>query len=815
MTGVAVVIPCFNRGRTLRATLESVLAQTRPAAEIVIVDDGSDDLFTRQALSQIQSEGIWVVRTPKRGVASARNVGVSLTSAPYVAVLDADDCLDPTCVARLAAVLDERQDLDFITCERQLFENDDSTGATPHWDWVQTLSRDGSHTSTMFRRIVWDAVQGFDPALDGCEDMDFRLTALERNCRGDVLPEPLVRSRVQKGSRSPQAIESRRYVETMDRIHHKHPPPTHEAAVGLLVAKDRFLAEQRSHQQHLEGRKAVLEQTIRVLRDHVAVATTELAAAGKDAIDWGDLRQTAPISPVWGLDRGKPVDRYYIEGFLESHRRAIRGSVLEVKDSFYTRHFGGDRVSRSDVVDIDDTNPQATIVADLARIDGLPEETYDCFILTQTLHIIYDIKAVVAAAYRTLKPGGVLLCTVPCASRINFEDGGLEDGDFWRFTEASARALFSEAFPLECLEITSFGNLRVCAAFLHGLAVHEVACDVLDHLDPWFPLMCGIRATKPAPSVPADVGTPGRADPARQRAAILLYHRVGSRVPDTHGLCVDVSDFRDHMRHLRERYVPMALDDLVTALRRESAPPNAVAVTLDDGYLEHLTVVSPILLESGIPATFFVNTERLDQPHENSWDVLERILMSDGPLPDELDLYMDGRWVRPTRTAADRARVQTDLIEMAYPLAASERDNLVRRVSDWSGLALEPRETHRPMTSGEIRRLASRTGHSIGAHSVHHLSLPNHGIAVQIEQAVACKRELEDVLGRAVESFSYPYGVWRGETVLAVRAAGFSLATTVEGRVARPGCERLLLPRIEIKRCGLSDFAERMERLFR
>ena len=97
-----------------------------------------------------------------------------------------------------------------------------------------------------------------------------------------------------------------------------------------------------------------------------------------------------------------------------------------------------------------------------------------------------------------LSPGGVLLCTIPAVSRVNYEDGGLEHGDFWRLTAAAVKRLFEQLPQVERLEVKTYGNVRTCAAFLYGLAAEELPADVLDHHDPWFPLLHGVRVVKRA-----------------------------------------------------------------------------------------------------------------------------------------------------------------------------------------------------------------------------------------------------------------------------------------------------------------------------
>ncbi len=494
----------------------------------------------------------------------------------------------------------------------------------------------------------------------------------------------------------------------------------------------------------------------------------------------------------------------YIEGFLERHHQDISGRVLEVKDAYYTTRFGAARVTHADVIDVDTSNAAATIMADLTDGEGaIPSAAYDCFVLTQTLHIIYDIQAVLATAFRVLRPGGVLLCTVPCVSRISFEDGGLDNGDFWRFTEASIRRVMAEAFPVEAVEVTTHGNVLVCAAFLLGLDPGEVPAGALDDTDRAFPLICCVRAVKPPATSAASAEPPGlvldaRAVHARPSGAVLLYHRVGARQPDVHDLCVDVGVFREHMRHVRDECQPMALGDLVQAARQGRLPARAVAVTFDDGYLEHLTVVSPILVEYGIPATFYLNTDRFDLAHEAWWDLLERALLTGVPLPPTLDVHGDGALVRGTTTEAERRATHRALMEAAYPLPADARRALLDRVCDWSGLDLSPRPSHRTLTVDEAVRLSAQPDHHIGAHTVHHLCLPRQPYEVQVREMADCKVALQRALRQPVDNLAYPYGEYSRETVEAARVCGFARAVTVEPGVVGVGTERLLLPRLEI-----------------
>ncbi len=206
----------------------------------------------------------------------------------------------------------------------------------------------------------------------------------------------------------------------------------------------------------------------------------------------GTLRRTAPLSDHWGRERGRPIDRYYIEDFLAARRGAIRGRVLEVLNADYTDRFGVG-VEQRDVLDVDPANERATLVADLAEADEIPDNLFDCFILTQTLQYIYDLRGAVGHAHRILRPGGTLLCTVPTTSRIGRRE---LDREYWRLTAAACERIFRDTFTGGDVEIRSRGNVLTGIAFLVGMAAEELSRRELEFDDPFFPLLVTVYARK-------------------------------------------------------------------------------------------------------------------------------------------------------------------------------------------------------------------------------------------------------------------------------------------------------------------------------
>ena len=248
----------------------------------------------------------------------------------------------------------------------------------------------------------------------------------------------------------------------------------------------------------------------RLPRRFAARVTRRPPAVGE--VRFGDLRRAAPISRAFGLGRGMPVDRYYIEDFLRRHAGSsgygggdIRGHVLEVGGDDYIRQFGGwtgtdpapesGGITAVDVLHADASNPKATIVGDLVSGEGVPADTYDCVICTQTLHVIYDVQDAVRTIHRMLKPGGVALVTVAGITQTCRPDRDLW-GDYWRFTTLSARRLFESEFSPEGVRVEAYGNVLAAISFLHGLTVDDLRRDELDLRDPDYEMLIAIRAQK-------------------------------------------------------------------------------------------------------------------------------------------------------------------------------------------------------------------------------------------------------------------------------------------------------------------------------
>ena len=532
---VTVAIACYNQGRYLADAVESALAQTA-GAEVVVVDDGSTD---DTAAVAARYPGVRTVRQPNAGLSAARNTGAREARGEYVVFLDADDRLRPGAVAAGLACFESHPGSAFVSGDHVRVRADGSflvahDRSAPDADAYLRLLRGnyiGMHGAVMYRRAALLAAGGFDPALPACEDYDLYLrlarehpvaehdaVVAEYRIHGDNMSRDagaMLRSVLGVLHRQRPAVQGDAQREAAyrdgvaawkayyaDRMMTQLRLAVRAGAPVEAVTAGAALARHAPRRMARSGRRLARRLAGQALRATPGLDRALRQRAGAvppvGHVDFGDLRRTTPLSRQFGYERGLPVDRYYIEGFLGRRAPDVRGRVLEIGDASYTRRFGGDRVERADVLHAHAGNPEATFVGDLADHATLPADAFDCIVLTQTLHLIYDVRAAVDALYRALRPGGVLLATVPGISQI--EQGEWGSTWYWGFTALSASRLLGDAFGPDRVTVEAHGNVLASVAFLEGIAAEELAPGELDETDELYPLLITARAVKPGPA---------------------------------------------------------------------------------------------------------------------------------------------------------------------------------------------------------------------------------------------------------------------------------------------------------------------------
>ena len=182
---VSVVIPCFGQAHFLGEAIESVLAQTYPHLEIVVIDDGSPDNASRIAS---RYRGVRCVREPNAGMAEARNMGLRATNGDFLVFLDADDRLLPVAVeAGLRALGQHPEAAAAVGTYRRISE--DGTPLPTHDQpiverdhYAQLLRNNwmGFPARAVYRRALFEHVKGFDPHMGAAEDFALSLEIARR-----------------------------------------------------------------------------------------------------------------------------------------------------------------------------------------------------------------------------------------------------------------------------------------------------------------------------------------------------------------------------------------------------------------------------------------------------------------------------------------------------------------------------------------------------------------------------------------------------------------------------------------------------------
>lgn len=525
---ISVIIPCYNHGAYLPEAFASIGQQGYPAVEIVVVDDGSTDT-TREVAQRYPA--VKYVYQANQGLSAARNTGLTHSTGQYLVFLDADDWLLPGALATNARYLRQAPALAFVSGGHDkvfvatgLVREETQEVTSDHYCHLLRGNYIGMHAAVMYQRWVF-AEFLYDTALRACEDYDLYLRIARAypvahhtqriaayrlhgtNMSGNI---PLMLSMVLavlkrqqpylKNSSEEQAyargqvIWQEYYSQELYQKLLAHTTAATKADLSLLASQKptlflRYLLQPKSAMLKKLLKKIAPNSGLRLLHK-AGIYKAYRPAVGRVLL--GDFQRTTPFSTVFGYDRGGPVDRYYIESFLRREAQSIRGRVLEIGDNAYTLRFGQN--VKSDVLHVDAGNPNATFIGDLSNAPHLPDNLFDCIILTQTLHLIYEYKQALATCHRILKPGGTLLLTVPGITPI--DRGEWQKTWYWSFTDKALHHLLAETFPTQALEIHSFGNVFIASAFLYGMGISEVTTSQLDSYDPQFQVINTVKAVK-------------------------------------------------------------------------------------------------------------------------------------------------------------------------------------------------------------------------------------------------------------------------------------------------------------------------------
>jgi peptidoglycan/xylan/chitin deacetylase (PgdA/CDA1 family) len=307
---------------------------------------------------------------------------------------------------------------------------------------------------------------------------------------------------------------------------------------------------------------------------------------------------------------------------------------------------------------------------------------------------------------------------------------------------------------------------------------------------------------------------------------------------DPWSLCVTSNHFAEHLETLRRYTRIIKLAELINGLENGALPERSVVITFDDGYADNLHNAKQVLERYDAPATVFITTGYIGHGREFWWDTLEKLFLAPGRLPESLHLTINGcvfhwelgeaayydstafwsnrRWQAQNDPPTLRHELYRILWERLVPMADRERRRVLDELLAWAGVDPLVRSTHRSLSVDEICALASTEIVDIGAHSVTHPMLAALPVALQRDEVRRSKVDLEEILGRPVSWFAYPYGssgTYTEESVGLVRQAGFAAACSGLPGSVELRTDRFQLPRVKVCDWDGDEFARRLSNL--
>jgi peptidoglycan/xylan/chitin deacetylase (PgdA/CDA1 family) len=318
---------------------------------------------------------------------------------------------------------------------------------------------------------------------------------------------------------------------------------------------------------------------------------------------------------------------------------------------------------------------------------------------------------------------------------------------------------------------------------------------------------------------------------------VLMYHRVADVPVDPWSLVVSPANFAAQVEVLVRHCEVLPMPELARLHREGRLPRRAVGITFDDGYADNLHLARPVCERFQAPATVFVTTGSIGCAKEFFWDEIERILLSPGVLPAELEIEVAGRTHRfslgedarydeaaqrrdrgyraegpaPTR----RHVVYAELNRLLKAASADQREAALGALRAWAGAAPSDRRLAHPMTADEVRALAAGGLVAVGAHTVTHRVLPDLPEAEQREELVRCREALEALLGCPVTGLAYPHGRFDATTARLAREVGFDYACSTVNKAVRPADDLWALPRVFARNWTGEQFARHLSRYIR
>lgn len=231
----------------------------------------------------------------------------------------------------------------------------------------------------------------------------------------------------------------------------------------------------------------------------------------------------------------------------------------------------------------------------------------------------------------------------------------------------------------------------------------------------------------------------------KNKLAILTYHRVGS---SSNAVAMDAARFEQHLIWIKRYFSPVSLPDGLALQKKGLLPRGAVALTIDDGYIDSYSTIFPLLKKYELTATFFISTIGYETGY--LWDEkIASIIMT----TKRKKITFDNQEY-PLLTEEEKVSCLTDCLSKIKYMTIVERDEIIKKLDNYS---VEINSIEQFLTEKQTLELYE-SGMGVGAHTHTHPILMKENAQVALDEIKQSKEILEGIIHRPIEYFAYPNG---------------------------------------------------------
>ena len=244
---------------------------------------------------------------------------------------------------------------------------------------------------------------------------------------------------------------------------------------------------------------------------------------------------------------------------------------------------------------------------------------------------------------------------------------------------------------------------------------------------------------------------------SQNRARVLIYHKINDDIWDSQLLSVQSENFYNQLLYLKENYETVSLDSLISRLKDNNLSGNEISITFDDGYLDNLTNMLPVINSLKIPVTVFIPTDFINKNDEFWWDKIEQLVIKTKKL--EINFSIEKKIYSYSLADSKEKIIAIDNIcKELKKLPPSEIQQFIKIFYKLSETTLEERKTHLIMSQSDILKLSKSAFVTIGSHAHTHTRLSILSKDQQRKEFILSKNLLQNIIGKGIDFISYPFG---------------------------------------------------------